>query len=349
MKSRLITVSSVVCVILLGLTGCLGQSAKQTTIEGGVYKSINNAETWDRKNAVLTAGGTRSIEGVNTKTITFDPQDPETLYLGTYANGLFYTIDGGNSWSATVLDDEQINDIAVSPAAKCFITVATGNVLKRSNDCARTFSDVFIDTKKTTQTNSVAINRLNPAQIFIGTNAGSFLVSNDFGDSWELVRTFDDSIEKILLDDKTPNRIYVFMRSKGIYLSDDSGLNWKSLDRGLSNYNGANVYRDVYIDSNEPNTLIYASKYGLLKTNDAGTTWQPIETIVGSSVNIYAIGVNSINNKELFFISNDRLYHTKDGGQTWIPRNLPSKRTGVRLLVHPNTPSIVYLGVAKLK
>jgi photosystem II stability/assembly factor-like uncharacterized protein len=58
---------------------------------GGVYKSIDGGASWSPVNNGLS---TKSVQA-----LAIDPNNPDTLYAGTYDGGVFRSINGGGSWS----------------------------------------------------------------------------------------------------------------------------------------------------------------------------------------------------------------------------------------------------------
>jgi hypothetical protein len=70
------------------------------TEQSGVYKSTNKGQTWTLTSftpvANLNQNGPYRQSG---PTIAIDPVDPNIVYFGSAANGLFVTTDGGNTWS----------------------------------------------------------------------------------------------------------------------------------------------------------------------------------------------------------------------------------------------------------
>src|SRR5262245_1197640 len=89
-------------------------------------------------------------------------------------------------------------------------------------------------------------------------------------------------LHTILLDPKNPNRIYVAISAAGAFRSDDGGLNWKPINRGLRNDYlpdptpevGFCVH-DMVLHPSRPDT-VYMQLHGgggILRTDNAGDQW----------------------------------------------------------------------------
>jgi photosystem II stability/assembly factor-like uncharacterized protein len=91
------------------------------------------------------------------------------------------------------------------------------------------------------------------------------------------------------------------------------------------------------------------AKYGLLKTNDGGQTWQAISLITPpASTDIYSVAINPQNNLEIYYATASTFYKTVDGGQNWITRRLPTGAVATYLYVDPLEPNVIYMGMSNL-
>jgi hypothetical protein len=60
----------------------------------GVYKSENSGESWTPKNQGLGGYGDLAVYS-----ISIDPSNPSTIYLGTWGYGIFKSADSGDHWT----------------------------------------------------------------------------------------------------------------------------------------------------------------------------------------------------------------------------------------------------------
>jgi photosystem II stability/assembly factor-like uncharacterized protein len=87
-------------------------------------------------------------------------------------------------------------------------------------------------------------------------------------------------------------------------------------------YDGFKMVYDIDYDS-ATNTLIAASQYGLLKTQDDGLTWDPIPVLSAPGVTaLYSVAFNPNDSKNIFYATGNSFNSSIDGGESWISRHL---------------------------
>ncbi len=338
-------------VALMG-QGCIsfGGGGGKTGVDGGVFKSADKGETWVQKVAVA-AVKPMAINNVNVVTIVFDPQDSKTIYLGTAENGLFYTTDGADSWlQAGALSSGRVGAVAVDPKDKCNVYAAIGNKIFKTTDCTRTWQNIYVDTRADQVVYSLAVDSYNPTVIYAGLSGGDLFKSTDAGSSWTVIKRFENPVSKILVNYYDTRIIYVGTQSAGIWKSTDSGSSWSDMSEKLREYGGSMEFKNMVLDFSKRDSLILASKYGLLRTFDGGTNWEPIQLLTPpGSVEIYSLALNPQNGNEIYYGTASTLYKTNDGGVKWVTRRLPTSRAATYLLVDPVNGNLVYLGTTKFK
>ena len=87
------------------LYACVGMNFGSE--QGGVMRTTNLGETWDRFDQGISPGSTTFGVAVNR-------QDPSQVYFCTRRGQVFGTHDGGASWSTDQLPDTAMNTISVA-------------------------------------------------------------------------------------------------------------------------------------------------------------------------------------------------------------------------------------------
>lgn len=334
--------------------GCVSVSsggASQQGADGGIYKSTNKGDNWVQKAAVATVGAPKSIAGVNVATIVQDPSDPQALYLGTAENGMFYSYDGGESWmQPPQLSRGRISSIAINPKDKCTIYLAIENKLLKSEDCSRTWSVTYLDARADKLTTAVAVDARDPRLIWIGNSTGDVLKSTDAGASWTLVKALGNQILKIALNPADSHRMFVATRSNGVWRSPDAGAAWINLNDRYKQYAGANEFYDIALGTSDPNLIILATKYGLIRSLDAGETFEaiPLLTAPGSAL-IYSVAVDPKDASAIYYGTSTLFYRSPNGGGNWTTLKLPSSRTATVLHVDRSNSSSILMGMTRFK
>jgi len=345
---------SIIFLVALSLlaTGCtisLGGNQSANS-KAGVYKSADKGETWVEKNLFLHSQGAGSISNVNVLNLMFDPTDNRSLYLTAETAGLLFSYDSADSWQkAKPVGDGRINSAAVDPKDKCTLYATYANTILKSTDCSRSWTEAYIDSRGDKIMTALATDGYNQGVIYAANSGGDVFKSTDSGATWQVIYRLKDAIAKMLILPQDTRVIYLATKTKGLYKSADSGATWQQLNDGLTQYSGALEFRNLLINEGEANSLILVCKYGLLKTVDGGTVWDPIKLITPpASVDIFGVAVNPKDSKEIYYSTKTTFYKTTDGGATWVTKRLPTSATAVSILVDSVNPNIVYLGLANL-
>lgn len=178
--------------------------------------------------------GPRNIGG-RCKSIAIDPTNPDVIYVGTAAGGVWKTLDGGQTWEALWDTQETvaIGAIAVSVSSADTIYAGTGE--------------------------------WTPG--WSGNYGGAgFYVSTDAGATWSKRPAVESRyIGQLVVDPTNDQRIWI-CGDQGLERSTDGGLTWTNLRRA--------TVTDVVLDPLNPNTVFIAVRYdGFYKSTDSGDTF----------------------------------------------------------------------------
>jgi len=125
-------------------------------------------------------------------------------------------------------------------------------------------------------------------------------------------------------DPGNPNVIYMGGDVSGMLKTDDKGLHWHFINKGISSYG---IY-SIAISRSSPNILfVLGMGGGMCKTTDGGERWQVLPETTPDKLNITgvsswtvrAIAIDPIDPQIVYAGSaaSGRLYKTQDGGTTW--------------------------------
>ena len=123
--------------------------------------------------------------GIQPQTLAIDPQSPNTLYLGTREQGVFWSDDGGDSWASsnTGLKDQTIQQLLVSPANSRILFALADEKIYRSMNSGQSWQ--FVGQKLATQQiTTIVAHPSRESVVYIGTEDGRVLVTANTGDSW---------------------------------------------------------------------------------------------------------------------------------------------------------------------
>ena len=339
------------CLALSGCTINLGSSAGAGK-DGAVYVSTNKGDMWQqRANVPSSTGSPRSIASLDTYALAMDPSDSKALYLGTVDNGLYFTYDKTANWQfATSLGQVTVRDIAVDPVNRCLVYAAVANKLYKTEDCARSWNQVYYDNDLTILVNTVAIDQYDSKNVYIGTGRGEVIKSSDYGESWQTVGRFDASVRKVVISPQDSRIVFAGTLKKGVYRSVNSGVDWKELENLSKDFLSSVNFRDIMLSKSDAGVVYLASDYGIFRSSDYGDHWVTVNLITPEKdAVINAIAVSPKKSDEIYYVTYTTFYRSSDGGQNWATKKLPSARSGWRLLVDPDDTNIIYLSVRALE
>ena len=176
--------------------------------------------------------------------IAFHPTDPNTIYVGTPAGGLWRTTNGGSSWSplSNYIPSLGISGIVVSWANPNTLYVLTGD------------GDADLS--------NGLVNLAGYLQLSVGV-----LVSHDAGTTWEQTGQLGtgDYTGFRLAQHPTNSNILIAATSDGLYRTTNGGASWVQERTGK--------HYDVVFKPGS-STTVYASGPGsFVYSTDSGNTW----------------------------------------------------------------------------
>jgi len=360
----------------LVLTGCISiKKSSEVGSAGGFFLSDTKGEGWTHWSTIYTVGDqVKTFGGANVTAMAFDPQDEAAIYLGTQNSGILYSYNHGQGWTNTLAYSGTINDIVVHPENKCIVYVAAHNKIWKTEDCSRTWTDVYFEARPGQFVTALNINYDNPNIVYAGTNGGSFLQSLDRGQSWDVLKRFDNHVQQIVVQNHSDSKIvYAITKTLGVWRSGDGGYNWENLmelpvyqleaitegdrtftairqdDEGMPFFKISGVRIAVAADSDHSVTdgLLYGNRIGMFRF--VGDHWEQLKLLTPKTKEtIYSVAVNPLDGDEIFYGTANALYHTVDNGISWEIKELPTNRVPVQLKVSPNN-KYLYLGVYKIE
>ncbi len=334
-----------------------GCSAFQTKLPAGVVKSVNGGSDWQFSNAIASST-TASLVGLNISKLDFDPNNRQTVFVGTYTDGMFRSDDSGAHWNR-VLSKIFVYDFAIKPGdAKTIyasgLCVDHGCVVK-TTDGGASWTEIYKEGSVATASavRTITINPLNLNQIIIGTASGSVIKSADSGNSWQLANDFKNQVNRILWQG---GNVYALVKAKGLFISPGFADNFTDLTANLkSTYAAANLinnsdtieaFNQVFVDFTSPTLIYITTSKGLFKTVDGGQNWtaqqlplKPSESIV------HAIAIARNSSNIVYTSVGSTIYKSLDAGQSWQTQNINSGGYINYILIDPQLPQIVYAGV----
>jgi photosystem II stability/assembly factor-like uncharacterized protein len=340
---------------LLGLSllgaGCFGPTKPVVGPDGGILKSTDGGVTWANKKSLVT--GAKVVPSVATAKIlqvAFDPQDSKTIYLATAESGLLYSLDAGESWqkpSGDILTVGRIGAIAVDPKDKCVVYAAKGNTIYKTTTCGRDWERIFFDPRPEVAFTQLIVDWYNPTVLYSGTSMGDIFRSQDSGANWQIsTRTNGTAVVTLAIDPRDSRLLYAATYGSGLYKTVDGGNTWANIRKEFGEeFADARRAVQLVIDPVATSTVYVVSKYGIIRSDDGGTTWTGLKlTSPPSTVRINSMAIDPKNNKRIAYTGVGMLQFTMDGGTTWKAQKLPTTQAGSVIVYDPQDSKMLYLG-----
>lgn len=331
--------------------GCLGGSSS-TGSTGGVFVSVDAGQNWTQSSALPSASGIGSIATADVLAFEFDPSDESALYIGTAANGLLYSLDGGASWmrpEEELLRSGKVLDIEVDPRDVCTYYVLKTDRLLKTTTCGREFdAETYVQGTSDALTD-LALDWYSPNNVYLTSKSGDVLRSTDGGANWAAIHRNKDQVNTIVISNTDSRILMIGTRSHGMYRSIDSGVTWTEYEDALEDYKGSDeVYE--FVQTADGKTLYMSSEYGLLSSSDAGATWNDVPLITArGEVEILSLAVDPNNGEHVVYGTSNTFYRSTTGGDAWTTEKLPTSRAASALAIHPSESSTILLGALTLE
>jgi len=352
MNTKLFHSSGAILVAAMALTlfgaGCFGSTTKTVTgPDSGVWKTTDRGQTWVSKKALvdgprITAGAAE----IAVQAMALDKQDRGTIYLGTAAHGLVYSLDGGDSWTKMkALEATNVSSVAVDTQNKCKVYAASLNRIYRTKNCGRDW-EAFFDPRTDKIFTQVVVDWFTPTVVYAGNNDGDIFKSTDEGVGWTVVKRANAAITSMIVSPEDSRVIYAGTDGDGIWKSLDSGVTWLQIRKEFGDIGDARRVVRVVPDPFSADKLIIVHRGGIAKSEDAGQTWKSLNLIGSVGENAVAdLAIDANDSKKMVYTGPTALVFTDDGGATWVAKRLPSTSQGTTVLIDPKDGNTVYLGM----
>ena len=251
-------------------------------------------------------------DGGDVRSLAYDPQNPDRVFLGTSTGVIFVSDDGGHNWSR-------------------FAKLGAGD-------------DYVLD--------HMAFDPQNSKNIFVSAwsvqdqNAGDIFRTRNGGKDWEALPGMHGKSVRAMAVSASDNKVIVAGALDGVYRSNDGGNNWQRIS---SNDGVVKNIESIAVDPKDPN-VVYAGTWHLAwKTSDGGANWQHINKGMIDDSDVFSIIVSSANPAEVFASACSGIYKSVSGGDQFEKiKGIPFTARRTRVLKQdPSNPAIVYAGTTE--
>lgn len=308
--------------------------------DAGVYTSRDSGTTWR-----LT------LPGMRVWTVGFDARNAAAAFAGTAGHGVYYSPDGGGSWtpSSTGLNNLDVRALAFGLDG---LAAGTGSGVYMSGDghgwhAAGLDGDsvsalaVASNTPQFTVIAGIDAGNLGPGYLYRGS-----------GGAWQPLQSglpanaATTALAAGPIDQATPKRPLVAVTTKGMYRSGDSGTTWTS-STGVP---ASITPTTATFDPLDPAVVYAGADQGgstggaMLRSTDSGMTFAAFNAGLPSSAqNVTHIAAAPTNPLTLFLAVNPPksggLIYTGQDGSLPAPPQLVAEAPGAPVTAVVSTPT----------
>ncbi len=255
------------------------------TQDNAVWRSMDGGTTWSSLPPVSSNASVRSV--------AVDPMDGNTLYAGTFSQGVFKSADGGETWTPASNGIKpnssgatNVSRVLTDPKFPHVVFAAAETGLVRSADAGASWTVV----SSFYNGSSLTFDPLSPGTLYLTTYPSTYqpagiAVSKSTDDGITFTPQSglpDQSAPFALVADPFHAGVLYAGSGSGIYQSKDAGLTWALKAAGQTGLLAA--------DPNIP--VIYAnlSFNAIVRSSDGFNTFQPVGPPATSLQQIAVIG-----------------------------------------------------------
>jgi len=330
-----------------------------------------------RKGAfILTSDGKRDKWEVNGPLFTGweiyhlkgSPVDPNRIYASQTSSWFGQVIqrskDGGKTWEAPGGDIKPGPDAFPEPASNKFVydtSQSTGKPMTTHQ-----FYDGKPHPWEFKRVWHLEPSLTDPDTVYAGVEDAAIFKSTDGATSWNELAGLRGHgtgpqwqpgaggmcLHSIILDPSDTKRMYIAISAAGAFRTDDGGVTWKPINKGLHSQYIPNPTAEVghcvhhvAMNPKRPGVLFMQKHWDVMRSDDAGENWREISgnlpTDFGFVIDVHAhepetVYVVPIKSDGEHFVHDAKLrvYRSKTGGNEWEPltKGLPQSNCYVNVL-----------------
>jgi len=235
----------------------------------GVFRSKDDGDTWER----LSPANSADIK--NIESIAVDPQDPNTVYAGTW-HLAWKTSDGGANWqhiNKGMIDDSDVFSVIVDHENPAVVFASACSGIYKSETAGNLFSKIQGIPFSARRTRVLKQDPTNENIVYAGTTEGLWKTT-DLGKTWKRVSNPEVVVNDVMVDPRDSNHVLLATDRSGVMLSTDGASNWTTSNKGYTHR-----YVSAILADNRDASVLYVGvvndrEYGgVFHSHDAGQHW----------------------------------------------------------------------------
>jgi photosystem II stability/assembly factor-like uncharacterized protein len=304
-----------------------------------VFKSTDRGATWSRASNGLARASVLAL--------AVDPERSWNLLAGTTL-GLYRSTNSGRSWQPAGGPAQRVGAVVFQKGRQAYAGYDAAPWILRSNDGGATWQSAGAWSGGSVHALAAA-----PGAVYAGwmggtriEDGGGISRSLDAGAHWEPAERGLHALKVTAVAvDPSDSRIVYTASGRFFYSSLDGGASWRRRDLGAVGSDG--IASEILIDPAQPATLWVPFAGRLLRSDDAGVSWQAFSR--PSAYASYYLALDPRAPEALWWTGRTGVHHSSDEGLTWELRPVETPVIPFEFTefydaeVDPGDPDVIYL------
>jgi photosystem II stability/assembly factor-like uncharacterized protein len=283
------------------------------------------------------------LHGADVRALIVDPNDPDTLFLGTSSGDIYVSKDGARTWqtprNGTPFPGYIVDNLLLDRNGRLWAAcwgLWDGGVIAVSEDRGKTWKrrDAGLEDFSV---RAIAIDPNDSNFVVVGGLTGVYR-SNNAGVTWEKISD-QVQVESLAIDPRSRDRIFVGTWRQG-WRTDDGGKNWKHIANGMV------LDTDMFsitINPSNPDDMWVATCGWVYNTRNRGDLWTRYRDGFNNR-RIHDIEIDPCDPDLVYAGSVAGLYRSEDKGKSWYA--ISDEGLVINSIVlHPQRPNRIILGI----
>lgn len=275
------------------------------------------------------------------------------LFVGTQRNSLWVSENSRGTFQQIKDDAEMVDEkalildmVSVSGGeVRAYVAASYGGKGRVLSLIDSLYRELFFTPLAKTFVFDIDVDPGDSRRIFLISGDGGFIESRDGGETWRTVYRFKNAPNRLVVHPGIAGKFWVTTLRGEVLLTTDYAATWIDMSAGLNKFPKARDIENLYLDT-RGNILYLTSGYGLLKSQDDGKTWEPVNLIVPpASLPIIAFAADPVNSGVIYISAASQLYKSTDGGVTWQGMDFLGRRNIKSIVIDPHNSNRVFIGL----
>ncbi len=307
--------------------------------------------------------GTTTWQGIgpNARSITAlatEPGQMLTIFAGSAGQGLFRSLDGGESWAADntgLPSSATVNSIVIDQTQSGLIYLGTDQGVFLSNDNGDHWQSASrgLPAGAGDAVTTLLLNPDDATTIYAGTAQNGVYISHDGAKSWSASAQglpAGATVHALLAEESGQTLLlYAAIAGAGVYQSKDGGANWSTSNTGLPvGVDGLSLLSQP----SDPGGLYVGTSMGVYRSTDGGASWKAANTGLGQTPpQVVALGLNTQQPTFLYAATSTGVFLSTDGGANWgqLVSGLPNHSVAALAVVgSPSNAGTLYAAAGQI-